>query len=134
VKSKTDNTLELLSQLSADLPQDVLMSTSMKGIIAAEISMKRQKRGLSQTQFAKLMGVTQSLVSKWENGETNFTLDTLCRIAAKLDIPMQCPFVTKAPRPHYQSVGNVIQISSPNSWRTSSYTPGVYDNIEAEEM
>lgn len=35
-----------------------------------EIKKLRKQKGLSQTQLAKLLGRSQKLVSKWENGET----------------------------------------------------------------
>ena len=41
------------------------------------------------------IAVTQATVSKWESGDTNFTLSTLVHIASKLGLKMQTPFEPK---------------------------------------
>jgi len=46
---------------------------------------------MNRKQFAEFMGVSQGLVSRWERGETNFTLETLVNIASKLGLEMQSP-------------------------------------------
>lgn len=43
---------------------------------------ERTKRGLSQTDLAELLGVSNKAVSKWENGRAKPTTDTLRRLAA----------------------------------------------------
>jgi len=43
---------------------------------------ERQKRGLSQTQLAEMLGVTNKAVSKWENGRAKPSTDTLRRLAS----------------------------------------------------
>ena len=37
------------------------------------------------------MGVKQSLVSRWESGECNYTINTLIDIADALGLSVQCP-------------------------------------------
>ncbi len=126
---KLDDTKVVLEAVTGEMSATDLLLAGMKGVIAAEITMKRQDLGMNQSQFAKLMGVTQSLVSKWEAGETNFTLETLCRIAANLNIDMQCPFVMKGPRSYYRSVGMVIPLRNKAAWQ--ALTP---NKIELKEM
>lgn len=46
----------------------------------------RRKMGLNQTKLAELMGVTQSAVSHWENGETMPTPRQIPRLAEILNI------------------------------------------------
>ncbi len=55
-----------------------------KSHIAFEIAAKRSDMGMSQKEFAKFMGVSQVMVSKWESGDYNFTLDTLNEVCFKL--------------------------------------------------
>ena len=45
----------------------------------------RKKKGVKQKELARKIGVTPSLVSQWEKGARNPTLDSLVRIAAALD-------------------------------------------------
>lgn len=45
----------------------------------------RIKNKLSQSGLAKILGVTQSMVSKLESGDYNISLENLCNVMAKLD-------------------------------------------------
>ena len=49
------------------------------------------KIGKLQKELAEKMGVKQSLVSRWESGECNYTIDTLVEIANALKLSVQCP-------------------------------------------
>mgnify|MGYP004565622079 CR=1 FL=1 len=55
--------------------------------IAVQIHRKRAELGLSQKEFAKVIGVSQAMVSKWERGDYNFSVQTLARVFSKLGIP-----------------------------------------------
>lgn len=79
--------------IGENMSAEEMMLLSLQGTIAAEVEMKRAELRMNQKQFAQYMGVTQATVSKWESGDTNFTLSTLVHLAAKLDLPLQCPFV-----------------------------------------
>ncbi len=50
------------------------------------ISDQRRKRGLSQTELADLLGVTNKAVSKWENGRAKPTTNTLRKLSAVFGI------------------------------------------------
>lgn len=43
---------------------------------------------MSQKEFATYMGVSQSMVSKWESREYNFTTKALNEICKKLNLPI----------------------------------------------
>ena len=42
--------------------------------IAATIQRQRKAKGYTQQELANRLGVTQVMVSRWENGEENFTV------------------------------------------------------------
>lgn len=46
----------------------------------------RQKHGITQEEFAKILDITQNAVSKWENGVTSPTMPQRERICEKLGI------------------------------------------------
>ena len=45
--------------------------------IAVKIREKRKTMQMSQKEFAEFLGVSQSMVSKWEGAEYNFSIEKL---------------------------------------------------------
>lgn len=54
--------------------------------ISAKIQLKRVELGMTQKEFAQKMGVSQGMVSKWESGEYNFTINTINDICERLGL------------------------------------------------
>ena len=88
---------KVFSALSRGMHDEELMLSVLQSMIAAEIIGQRIKKKMTQKELSSLLGVSQSTLSKWESGETNFTLSTLVSIASKLEIDMQPPFVPTPP-------------------------------------
>ena len=61
-------------------------------VIATSIQQQRRAKKYSQKDLAQKMGVSQVMVSRWENGEENFTIATLAKISSALDMEFQNPF------------------------------------------
>lgn len=75
--------------LSEGLSQNQIRKIKELALISSKIQMKRLELGLNQKQFAKMMGVSQGMISKWESGEYNFTISNLIDICSKLDLRFQ---------------------------------------------
>ncbi|MDD6570838.1 MAG: helix-turn-helix transcriptional regulator [Thermoflexaceae bacterium] len=60
--------------------------------ISAKIEMKRNELGMNQKEFARMMNVSQGMVSKWESGEYNFTIVTLKEICDNLGLGFE-PYI-----------------------------------------
>lgn len=58
----------------------------IKARIATKIIASRIELGMNQSAFAHYMNVSQTMVSKWENGDCNFSLSTICEICDKLSL------------------------------------------------
>lgn len=56
--------------------------------ISARIERCRLDLGMTQQEFAKYLGVTQGMVSKWEGREYNFTIRTLNEICEKVNLDL----------------------------------------------
>jgi DNA-binding transcriptional regulator YiaG len=56
--------------------------------ISAKIERSRIDLGMTQKEFADYMGVSQSMVSKWESRDYNFTIKTLNEICQKLNLTL----------------------------------------------
>ena len=125
MKNKINKLVDIMSQTLSS--SDVVASKQLAKI-SAIITSSRIEKGMNQKQFAEFAGVSQSMVSKWESGDCNFTLQSLVHIAAKLDIPMQPPFVFE--RLAYTSRSNVVDF--PGKWNSSSSITPTY--LSAEDL
>ena len=92
-----NNMLELLTALSDDLSAEDLRLAAIASDLAVQLTAKRIGLGLTQSEFADLLGKSQTTVSKWENADCNFQIKTLVEIAQKLDLPLTISF--KEPEP-----------------------------------
>ncbi len=124
----------LFSPLAVSLGKDDVVLSVLQSHIASEIMIRRIRSGMTQSEFANKLGVSQSTLSKWESGETNFTLSTLVSIAQKLDIRMQSPFVSTPPKAYALPNSNVYAF--PSIWSSSSYSepvPTTYETAESKD-
>lgn len=64
---------------------DVYIAKAMADASSMIIN-KRLELKMNQSEFASFMGVSQSMVSKWESGDYNFTIESLAEICAKLNM------------------------------------------------
>lgn len=95
------NTKNLFLECLNDVPKDVSIEVDLSFDIASRIDALLVERGLSQKEFADMMGKRESEVSKWLKGTHNFTLRTLAKISAVLDSPI-VQVVAKQPNVYTQ--------------------------------
>lgn len=82
---------DLMQAIVKQMSPVEVLQTSIRLEISRMIREARKRSGMSQKEFASKMGVTQSLVSRWESGECNYTVDTLAQICLALNLTMNCP-------------------------------------------
>lgn len=70
-----------------------VMAAKLQSEVCSAITGERLRRGLTQEQFAELLGVSEDTVSQWESEDCNFTIKQIADIAAKLDLK---PIITFA--------------------------------------
>ena len=95
IKDKMDNAKES-TWLSDYLSKEERIAAIYIGQIAATIQRQRKEKGYTQHELAKKLGVSQVMVSRWENGEENFTIATLAKISAALGIEWNNPLEKRA--------------------------------------
>ena len=78
--------VETTSWLTNGISEEQLKIEKALAVISAKIYTKRTKLGLDQKSFAKFMGVTQGMISRWESGTYNFSISTLIGICEKLNL------------------------------------------------
>lgn len=89
--------------------------------ISARIERYRIEMGMTQKEFAKYMGVTQGMVSKWESREYNFTIKALNEICQKIDLELSIGLEKTCGRSEYSIVkwdsDKVITKRKKNTWK-----------------
>ena len=83
-----NSTAKLFDELVAATPPDVKQRMDWSFSIADKISGALKRRGMTQQEFADLMGCSQAEVSRWCGGVHNFTLSTLAKISTTLGEPI----------------------------------------------
>lgn len=82
---------KLAANLSSMLIPERKRQDEIVASIAVSLIKERKLRNWTQTDMAKYLGVSQSMVSKWESAEYNFTIEALVEIAVKLDMSISNP-------------------------------------------
>lgn len=72
--------------ISEGISEAEIKTTIELAKISAKIERCRLDLGMTQIEFARFMGVTQGMVSKWEGRDYNFTVRSLNEICQKLDL------------------------------------------------
>jgi len=98
IKLKIENSKEN-AWLSDHLTHDERLTARYIAQIAVSIQRQRKANGYTQKDLAKKLGVSQAMVSRWENGEENFTVATLARISTSLGLELINPLGTSAMYP-----------------------------------
>ena len=83
--------------LIKDISETELKTEKALAKISVELQMKRLEMKMDQKQFAKYMGVSQGMVSRWESGEYNFTIATLVGICEKTGLSFDPGIMPKEP-------------------------------------
>ena len=82
---------EISTWLIDELTEDERRVAEFIALIASSIQEQRRIQGLTQKQLAERLGVSQAMVSQWENGEENFTAATLVKISSALGLHLSNP-------------------------------------------
>ena len=68
------------------MSEESLAKTRNRMLIASKIGIAMKSNGLTQKEFAAMMGKTESEISDWLSGDRNFTIDTLTSIEIALKV------------------------------------------------
>lgn len=80
--------ISILSLLSS-LSEADLLASKLKVRISDVIIKNRKNAGLSKKQYAELIGVSRTMISEWESGHYNFSIESLSLIAFKLNLKLE---------------------------------------------
>lgn len=84
---------EMFEFMSQFISKSDIYSARAIAKISAFILKYRKEANMSQKSFAEMMGVTQSMVSKWESANYNFTIENIAQISEKLNVTFDIEFI-----------------------------------------
>lgn len=82
------NKRDLFNTICEQYSDEDIKASLILAKISAKLSAKRLELQMNQKQFAKYLNVSQTMVSKWEKGDYNFTIATLINIFGKLNMDL----------------------------------------------
>lgn len=77
-------TNQIMDEIRSTISPETKMQMELSVAIANRIYDILEKKGMTQKDFARLMGKTETEVSRWLSGTHNMTLATLCKISVAL--------------------------------------------------
>jgi transcriptional regulator with XRE-family HTH domain len=77
--------------------------------IRQNIMRQRKLKGMTQVELAQLMGVTQRVISYYENEAQTITLDAISKISKALDIPRKRILDTGTDLPEPMRIPKALQ-------------------------
>ncbi|MBQ1732505.1 MAG: helix-turn-helix transcriptional regulator [Bacteroidales bacterium] len=83
-----NRTAELFNESIEATPNDIKQRVEWSFEIADKIDGILKQRGMTQKEFARKVGRSEAEVCRWVGGTHNFTLATLAKISAALDVPI----------------------------------------------
>ena len=77
-------TNRIMDEIRGTIPPALKMQMELSVAIANRIYDILEEKDMSQKEFARLMGKTETEVSRWLSGTHNLTVATLCKISVAL--------------------------------------------------
>ena len=125
---------DLFSVLTENMDDRKLYLVILQSDLSSAAALRRADLGLSQSDVAKKIGKTQSVVSKWENGDQNFTLSTLVDIAFALDMDLEVNLSPhKNPEERKIEEDQTKKIIDFSNWKVAYSSSAHYTSISESE-
>ncbi len=123
-KLELKNFNEVIKNILPDIAGAVKSYYDILYDISTTIFLKRKEMNMSQKEFADLLGVSQVMVSKYEGGDYNFTIEKLCDVAEKLNLIPEFAFYEKTTPQHEFDYSNATIADTLNGL-ANEYLKGV---------
>ena len=118
-------TVDIFSLLS----QEEKMEADLLADISIQIHTRRIEMEMTQEEFAKFNNVTQTMVSKWESGEYNFTVQTLAKVFSRIGLSFT--FDVGEKKAAFAAVHAASEIIQIDQWKTQTTSSGTWNRKSA---
>ena len=102
--------------ITQGIPEAEVKSIVQLAKISAQIERCRLDMEMTQEEFAQYMGVSQGMVSRWENRDYNFTVKSLNDICQKLNLSLTIDMLPIEAVKDYNVVnwdGEIMSVKTP---------------------
>lgn len=113
--------------ITQGIPEAEVKSIVQLAKISAQIERCRLDMEMTQEEFAKYMGVSQGMVSRWENRDYNFTVKSLNDICQKLNLSLTIDMLPIEVVKDYNVVnwdGEIMPVKTPKRAWLENYDIG----------
>ena len=100
-----------MDEIRQTISPDMKIQMELSVAIANRIYSILEQRGLSQKDFARLMGKTETEVSRWLSGTHNLTISTISKITSVLGEDIIIPASSSVSGYNIRPVNNVQYLS-----------------------
>ena len=104
-----------MDEIRQTISPDMKIQMELSVAIANRIYSILEQRGLSQKDFARLMGKTETEVSRWLSGSHNLTISTISKITSVLGEDIIVPAPSSASGYRYSYLNNAQYLSDAGS-------------------
>ena len=101
----------IMDEIRQTISPDMKIRMELSVAIANRIYSILEQRGLSQKDFAQLMGKTETEVSRWLSGTHNLTISTISKITSVLGEDIIIPASSSVSGYNIRPVNNVQYLS-----------------------
>ena len=101
----------IMDEIRQTISPDMKIQMELSVAIANRIYSILEQRGLSQKDFARLMGKTETEVSRWLSGTHNLTISTISKITSVLGEDIIIPASSSVSGYNIRPVNNVQYLS-----------------------
>ena len=113
--------------ITQGIPEAEVKSIVQLAKISAQIERCRLDMEMTQEEFAQYMGVSQGMVSRWENRDYNFTVKSLNDICQKLNLSLTIDMLPIEAVKDYNVVnwdGEIMPVKTPKRAWLENYDIG----------
>lgn len=114
---------EMFEFMSQFISKSDIYSARAIAKISAFILKYRKEANMSQKSFAEMMGVTQSMVSKWESANYNFTIENIAQISEKLNVTFDIEFIEDSEYYSNKSSNEYESLRPTSDWKLPTILP-----------
>jgi|SRR5690606_6053951 len=79
---------QFVKNMINEIPEDIKLFSSIYAELTLKINEALKSQGLSKKELAEKLEKKPSEISKWLNGEHNFTLRSLCKLQCELGVEL----------------------------------------------